>query len=141
MKVAKTIKYILTNYDFSIDTTQINGHEYVSVYQYKMDEPEKFKTEFAHPYFNDHYLSVKFKKNIPEHYSVFNTKDLLPKKWYEAINQILMTLIKCDSNLTINFVSLIYGGIRASFDTDVIEDIHDVETLLETELYDRKLII
>ena len=63
-----------------------------------------------------------------------------PKNWVTAIDKILELCIKTDPEFEIHQIKIKFGGIRFYCESELIEDLFDIEILIGNELHSKKLI-
>jgi hypothetical protein len=112
--------------------------QYNNVYQYLKDFPEeekRFRSEY-----DDWGLNKEFKEHIPKGWYGFNVGEPIIPVWMEIIREIILICIEADPNFEINQIKMKLGGIRFYCNSDIIEDLYDVEILIMRKLFDNALI-
>jgi hypothetical protein len=136
MKLLKEIKEILDKYYLGVDIPE----EYKNVYRYEDDHPKKVEELFNHPELDDGTLYKKYENHIPKGWYGFSMGNPTPRNWFTAIDEILQLCIKNDSEFEIHQIKMKFGGIRFYCESDVIEDMWDIEILIGNKLHSKKLI-
>ena len=111
---------------------------YNNVYQYLKDFPKEEKRFISE--YSDWGLIDDFKKHIPKGWYGFSIGTPINPVWVEIIREILLICVEADPDFQIHQIKLKFGGIRFYVNSDVIEDIFEVEELIMTKLFDRALI-
>ena len=133
MKILETVKEIVDKYDIKpIDTL---GWE--DAYELTKEVPES-KDMFASP-LTDFELLMKYRRYIPEWHYGFSLGTPTPKKWIDALVEILDLCVSFDPNIRIHAIKIKFGFLCFYVYSDVIEDIHDVEIYLAKTLHDPAL--
>jgi len=112
--------------------------KYNNVYQYLNEFPDKrkdFETEK-----NDFYFINKYSKYIGEGHYGFSIGTPIVPEWNEIIEKILDLCIETDPDFKILQIKLKFGGIRFYVQTNIIEDIDDIEILIMKKMHDNALI-
>ena len=131
MKLLEKVKEIANNHPFKpIDTM---GHK--NVYDLIREHPE-----MDNPVDPDYELSKKYIDNIPNGWYGFSLGRPIPKEWVDILNETLTLCIENDPELEIHQIKIKFGGIRFYVESNVIEDIFDIENYLENLLRDKALI-
>jgi len=109
-----------------------------NVYVYLKKYPEK-KGEF-HSEKNDRYFLKKYRNHIVKGHYGFSIGDPIIPEWCEILDEILQICVDVDPEFGICQIKIKYGGIRFYVESDIIEDISDIERLISNTLYDKALI-
>jgi hypothetical protein len=109
-----------------------------NVYDYLRANPletEKFESKI-----NDGFLLKKYREYVPKGWHGFDIGTPIIPEWMEIIDKIVELCIENDPDFEIHQIKLKFGGIRFYVESELIEDIHDVELLIEDKLFDPALI-
>lgn len=136
MKLKEDVEKILEKYNLEVNIPE----EYKTVYAYEKEHPDKCEEEFYDSELNDSTLLEKYKKHIPKGWYGFSMGSPTPNSWYKAIDEILQLCIKNDPDFEINQIKMKFGGIRFYVESQVIEDMLDIEIAIERNLHSSKLI-
>jgi len=136
INLLEDVKKIMDKYNLNVFVPD----EYINVYKYLSVQPEKKIEDFKHPIINDSYLCEKYKNNIPKGWYGFEIGNPTPINWFIVIEKIVDFLIKKDPDFEIHQIKMKFGGIRFYCESEKIEDIDDISMLIETKLFDKKLI-
>ena len=136
MKLVKEVEEILKKYYLGVDIPE----EYESVYKFEIDHPEKSQELFHSQTIDDPSLFEKYRKHIPKGWYGFSIGNPTPTNWFKAIDEIVSLCIEHDPDFEIHQIKLKFGGICFYVNTDVIEDMMAIEILIESKLYNKKLI-
>ena len=135
MKILEKVQAILAKYELkSIELLE----GYKNVYQYQKDNPDedkKFKSEKT-----DGYFINKYSAHIPKGWYGFSLGDPIVPEWCEIIEKVLDVCLITDPDFKIHQIKIKFGGVRFYCESQVIEDLYDVELLIEHNLHDPKLI-
>jgi len=134
MKILEKVQAILAKYELkSIKLPE----GYKNVYQYRKDNPDdkKFESEKT-----DGYFINKYETHIPRGWYGFSLGDPIVPEWCEIIEKVLDICLETDPNFKIHQIKIKFGGVRFYCESQVIEDLYDVEVLIEHNLHDPKLI-
>lgn len=135
MKILDQIQLIFNKYELH---SIILPDGYKNIYSFLKEYPEfseDFKTEK-----DDSYFIEKYKQHIPPcHYGISIGSPII-STWNDILDEIIELCIKNDPKFEIHQIKLKFGGIRFYVNSNVIEDISDVEELIESTLYDNALI-
>jgi len=134
MKLLPEVKKIIDSYNLKPIKLP---DKYINVYQYQKDYPnvKDFDSEK-----DDIYFFNKYDNHIPEGWYGFSLGDPIVPEWCDIIEKILDVLIKNDPKLEIHQIKVKYGYVCFYCQTNIIEDIDDIEILIANELTEPKLI-
>lgn len=136
IKLVEQVREIINKHD--LKPIEIpNGYD--NLYRYKDSNPND-ATNYYNVEKNDEYFLKKYHKHIPVGWYGFSIGTPIVPEWLDIIDDILELCIKKDATFEIHQIKLKFGGIRFYVHSDIIEDIHDVEMLIENKLYDKALI-
>ena len=125
----------------------INQHElnplilpenHKNVYTFLREYPE-FKKDYQAE-LTDEYFNNKYGKYVPKGWYGYDVGSPIIPTWCEIIDKIVELCIASDPNFEIHEIKLKFGGIRFYCNSEVIEDIFEVESLIENTLWDKALI-
>ncbi len=136
MKILKEAEEIVDKYYSEVNIPE----EYSNVYKYRLDHEVKVEEEFSHPDIDDNSLCEKYEKHIPKGWYGFGIGTPTPRNWWVIVDKVVELCIKNDPDFEIHQIKMKFGGIRFYCESDVIEDIREVSILMESKLYNRKLI-
>lgn len=111
---------------------------YGNVYAFLSAYPD-FKKDFESEK-NDDYFINKYRTHIPRGWYGFSIGSPIIPEWCEIIDKILELCIETDQNFEIHQIKIKFGGIRFYCDNEIIEDLHEIESLIDGNLFDRALI-
>jgi len=135
MKILEKVQAIFAEYELNpIELPE----GYKNVYQYQRDYPDeekKFESEKT-----DGYFFNKYRAHIPRGWYGFSLGDPIVPEWCEILEKVLDICLETDPSFEIHQIKIKFGGIRFYCSSEVIEDLHDVEFLIENKLHDPKLI-
>lgn len=137
MKILDKVQEVFNQYELK-ELILPEGHE--NVYRLIREFPEQEKHYFSDPTLTDSYLFDKYRKHIPKGWYGFNIGTPIIPAWCEIIDKILAICIANDPDFEIHQIKLKYGGIRFYVGSEVIEDINEVASLIDSTLYDKALI-
>ena len=83
-------------------------------------------------------LITKYRKFIPRGWYGFAMDDI--KTWTYALDEVLALLTKEDPDFEIHQIKTKFGGLRFYVESDVIEDLMEIESAIEDSMYDESLI-
>jgi len=135
MKLLDEVKQIIEKYDLK-PIELPDG--YKDVYNYLRDFPSevgRFETNKE-----DGFLYDKYRSFIPRGWYGFSLGSPIVPEWVDIIDEILELCIIIDPNLEIHQIKLKWGGIRFYVNSNLIEDIDDIEFLLEDTFQDEALV-
>jgi len=112
------------------------GHN--NVYSFLSAYPE-FKKDFESEK-DDGYLIDKYRTHIPRGWYGFSIGSPIIPEWCEIIDKILEVCIEADPNFEIHQIKIKFGGIRFYCGSEIIEDLHEIESLIDNTLFDKALI-
>jgi hypothetical protein len=135
MKILDKVQEIFNQYE--LKPIELSA-EYKDVYMFLRAYPE-FRKDFE-PEKDDSYLFQKYKDHIPRGWYGFDMGSPIVPVWSRIIEQIVDVCLEADPLFEIHQIKIKFGGIRFYVDSDIIEDIHEVESLIGTMLFDRALI-
>ena len=136
MTLLAEVTEILDKYYLGVDIPE----EYKTVYEWEDKYPDKVEEKFQHPDLSDWTLKRKYEKHIPIGWYGFSIGSPTPKNWITAIDKIIGLCIENDPNFEIHQIKMKFGGIRFYCESELIEDLFDIEILIGNELYSNKLI-
>lgn len=109
-----------------------------NVYMFLRVYPEfskDFKSEIE-----DSHLLKKYRKHIPRGWYGFDIGTPIVPSWMEIIDKTVELCVATDPNFEIHQIKIKFGGICFYCDSEIIEDLYDIESLIDTTLFDRALI-
>jgi hypothetical protein len=112
--------------------------EFKNVYVFLRAYPE-FRKDFE-PEKDDSYLIRRYRDHIPKGWYGFDIGSPIVPVWSTIIEQIVDVCLEADPNFEIHQIKIKFGGIRFYVHSETIEDVHEVESLIGTMLFDRALI-
>ena len=130
MKCLEKVKDILKKYDFTLPLPE--GVK--TVYEFE-EKPDWLKSKKRDGYFMD-----KYDKHIPQGWYGFALGSPTPKVWLDALDEVLALLILHDPAFEIHQIKTKFGGVRFYVESELIEDIWDIESLIEDTMFDKALI-
>lgn len=136
MKILDKVQKIFSGYE--LKPIELPDKNYKNVYMFLYDYPEfgkNFKSEIE-----DCDLNEKYKLRIPTGWYGFDIGTPIVPAWMEIIDKIVEICITADPDFEIHQIKLKFGGIRFYCGSQIIEDLHDVEYLIDNNLFDRALI-
>jgi hypothetical protein len=131
MKLLDEVKTIVSKYDLK-PIVLPEGH--FNIYD------EELRKGFFNDKIHDDYLCEKYLKHIPKGWYGFAIGKPIVPEWMNIIDEVLELCIKNDPDFEIHQIKLKFGGIRFYCHSSVIEDIFDIESHLEDNLYDKALV-
>ena len=135
MKILEKVQEIFNQYELkSIEIPT----GFKSVYDYLRDNPDKRK-DFKST-IEDCDLNKKYLKHIPKGWYGFDVGTPIVPSWMEIIDKIVEACVAVDPDFEIHQIKLKFGGIRFYCESNIIDDLHDIECLIEDNLQDRALI-
>lgn len=142
MKILKKVKKIIDNYKFQKvkDIIELTD-DCKNIYHYINKNPESkivFRAFSAEK--DDSYLLRRYRDHIPKGWYGFCIGSPIIPVWSTIIEEILDVCIEADPNFEIHQIKLKFGGIRFYCESSIIEDLHEVESLIENTLFDEALI-
>jgi len=135
MKLIKEIELILDKYE--LESIHLPDG-YGNIYSYSNYYPH-IKTKYTQSNVDNNFFK-KYGKYIPSGWYGFAIGDVIPKEWIDIINNVLDELIKSDPKFEINQIKMKFGGIRFYTNSEIIEDLFEIERLVELKLFDKALI-
>ena len=135
MKILDKVQEIFNHYELK---PLVLPESFTDVYSFIRAYPDfgkNFKSEI-----DDCDLNEKYRKYIPKGWYGFDIGTLIIPLWMEIIDKIVELCVSMDPNFEIHQIKLKFGGIRFYCGSEIIEDLHGVEYLIENNLYDRALI-
>jgi len=133
MKLLDDVKKIVEGYNLEVNLPE----HCKKVYDCDEDEKKKLK---LYPDKRDSYFLKKFEERIPPGWYGFDMGDPTPNSWMECIDAVLDFLVEKDPEFEIHQIKLKFGGLRFYVQSEVIEDVMDIELYLEDKMFDRSLI-
>jgi len=112
--------------------------EFKNVYVFLRAYPE-FRKDFE-PEKDDSYLIRRYRDHIPKGWYGFDIGSPIVPVWSTIIEQIVDVCLEADPNFEIHQIKIKFGGILFYVHSETIEDVHEVESLIGTMLFDRALI-
>ena len=135
MNILDKVQEIFNQYDLkSIELPK----DYKNVYSFIRAYPE-FGKDFKSS-IEDSDLNEKYSKNIPKGWYGFDVGTPIVPAWMEIIDKIVALCVETDPDFEIHQIKLKFGGIRFYCGSNIIDDLHEVEGLIDTKLFDRALI-
>jgi len=135
MKILDKIQEVINQHELN---SLILPEKHNNVYTFLKEYPEFSKDYQTEK--NDSYLLKKYKNHIPKGWYGFDIGEPIIPSWNNIIEEVLEICIKADPLFEIHQIKLKFGGIRFYCGSAVIEDLHDVESLIENTLWDKALI-
>ena len=136
MKLLDKIKDVFEKHPFqSIDIPK----EYKNVYRYLDANPKEMK-QFI-PKKDVAYFIKKYQQHIPKGWYGFDGigAPTIPE-WNLILDEILEVLIAADPDFEIYQIKIKFGGICFYVETNIIEDIDEIEMLIMNKMHDKNLI-
>lgn len=139
MKILKKVKKIIDNHKFQKvkDIIELTD-DCKNVYQYQHKNRDSI--DLFLPEKDDSYLIRRYRDHIPKGWYGFSIGSPIIPVWSTIIEEILDVCIEADPNFEIHQIKLKFGGIRFYCESSIIEDLHEVESLIENTLFDEALI-
>ena len=109
-----------------------------NVYDYLRAFPDE-RNKFI-PQKHDTDLFQKYRSHIPDGWYGFDVGTPIVPEWMEILDEVVELCTMVDPTFEIHQIKLKFGGIRFYVSSEIIEDINEVESLIDTTLYDRALI-
>jgi len=135
MKILEKVQEIFNQYELKpIELPK----DFKDVYMFLRKYPEfgkDFKSEIDNCSLNE-----KYGKYIPKGWYGFDIGIPIVPLWMEIIDKIVEACVAIDSDFEIHQIKIKFGGIRFYCGSEVIEDLHKVESLIENTLWDKALI-
>jgi len=138
MKLKKKIELILDKYDLSVQIP--DGFDTVYDFIRHHGHVEPYESDLFCYEMHDLWFVSKYRDNIVKGYYGFAIGRPTPKNWLLAIDEILEELLRFDSDLYIYQIKLKFGSIRFYVESDVIEDMFEIEMLIADKMFSNKLI-
>jgi hypothetical protein len=135
MKILEKVQAIFNQYKLN---PVILPEDYKNIYTYLREHPE-FKGSYETDK-DDVYFLKKYRNNIAKGHYGFAIGDPIIPAWNQILDEILELCIVSDPNFEIMQIKIKFGGIRFYVYSEIIEDIHDVEMLIDSTLFDKVLI-
>src|ERR1035437_966885 len=135
MKILDKVQEIFNQYD--LKPIEISKG-YKNIYDFLRKYPE-FSKDFKSS-IEDSDLNTKYSKHIPKGWYGFDIGTPIVPEWMEIIDKIVALCIEIDPEFEIHQIKIKFGGIRFYVHSNIIDDIHDVESLIDTNLSDSVLI-
>jgi hypothetical protein len=135
MKILDKIQEIFNQYELK---ELVLPKSFTNVYSFVRANPE-FGKDFKSS-IEDCDLNEKYKLHIPTGWYGFDIGTPIIPKWMEIIDKIVELCITADPNFEIHQIKIKFGGIRFYVHSNIIEDLHEVESLIDNNLYDKALI-
>lgn len=135
MKILDKVIEIFNQYDLKpieLPKTHKNIYSFLKVYPEFRKEYETEK--------NDFYFINKYRKYISERNYGFSIGTPIVREWNEIIEKILEICIEADPKFEIQQIKVKFGGMCFYVQSDIIEDIEDVEMLIMKKMRDNALI-
>jgi hypothetical protein len=137
MKILDKVQEVFNRHQFKpidIDESGI----FPNIYLYLRSHPEMKK--LFEPEKNDGYLLRKYKDHIPRGWYGFDIGEPTVPVWSTIIDEILDICLEADPKFEIHQIKMKFGGIRFYCNSELIEDLHEVESLIDNTLWDKALI-
>lgn len=134
MKILDKVKEIVESY--SLEKIKIPDG-YKNIYDLLNDIPEA-KPNFTSKK-NDFYLIQKYKDNIGKGHYGFSIGTPTPPQWNEIIDDILQLCLEIDPKFEIHQIKIKFGILCFYCKSDVIEDLHEIESYIGRTLNDQSL--
>lgn len=135
MKILDKVQEIFNQYELK---PLILPESFTDVYAFIRAYPD-FGKDFL-PEIRDVNLNEKYLKHIPKGWYGFDIGTPIVPEWMEIINKIVEVCVIADPDFEIHQIKLKFGGIRFYCSSQIIEDLHDIEYLIENNLFDKALI-
>ena len=134
MKLLNEIQKIFDNYELKpIELPE----GYKNVYQYRRDFPDDKKFESEK---DDGYFINKYNKYIPRGWYGFSLGNPIVPEWCEIIDKTVEICIANDPKFEIHQIKLKLGYICVQCESQVIDDINEIEIFIMNNFFDPKLI-
>lgn len=109
-----------------------------SLYALLRAQPELRKN--YEPIIDESILQKKYRSHIPRGWYGFSIGTPTVPIWNTILDKILEICVEADPKFEIHQIKMKFGGIRFYCESEVIEDLHDVERLIENTLWSKALI-
>ena len=136
MKILNEIEEIFAKYDLK-SIKLPDGFKNIYQYHDKNQEDCKF---IYNPQVTDKILNKKYADYIPHGWYGFDVGTPIIPEWMEILDKIVELCTEIDPDFEIHQIKLKFGGIRFYVYSEIIDDIHDIEMLIEDKLFDTALI-
>ena len=135
MKILEKVQEIFNQYELK---PLVLPENFTNVYLFIRKYPE-FGKDFKSS-IEDSDLNTKYRKHIPKGWYGFDIGTPIIPAWMEIIDKIVEVCVEADPYFEIHQIKIKFGGIRFYTKSNVIEDLHDVEHLIDNKLFDNALI-
>lgn len=135
MKILDKVQEIFNQYELK-QLMLPEGHK--NVYTFLSAYPE-FGKDFK-SLIEDCDLNIKYRKHIPKGWYGFDIGTPIIPEWMYIIDKVVETCVDADPNFEIHQIKLKFGYICFYCNSNVIDDLHEVECLLARKLQDNALI-
>jgi len=133
MELLEEIKTVVSRYDLTFELPE--GCKKV----YDCEKEVLAKLGF-YPEKRDGYFMKKYEGYIPRGWYGFAIGTPIPESWMDCLDEALTILTEADPELEIHQIKLKFGGLRFYVESQKIEDIYAIGSLLEDSMYDPRLI-
>jgi hypothetical protein len=138
MKLLEDVKTIYSKYPwFPYEIPE--GYKSLYDYVHGNELPEE-EHRLYFPMKRSSYLQNKYKDLIPKGWYGFDMGTPIHPQWILILDEVVGFLHKNDPDFTIQQVKIKFGGVRFYVSSILIEDIYEIESFLEENLYDKALI-
>jgi len=135
MKILDKVQEVFNQHEFkAIELPEDTKDVYFFLRKY----PE-FKKDFE-PLIDEDVLQDKYAKHIPRGWYGFSIGTPTIPIWNTILDKVLEICVEADPKFEIHQIKMKFGGIRFYCESDVIEDLHEVEFLIDNKLWDKALI-
>jgi hypothetical protein len=135
MKILDKVQEIFNQYELK---QLILPESFTDVYSFIRTYPE-FGKDFKSS-IEDSDLNTKYRKHIPRGWYGFDVGTPIIPVWMEIIDKVVEICVAVDPDFEIHQIKLKFGGIRFYCGSNIIDDLHEVEFLIDNNLFDRALI-
>ena len=132
MKLKEKVEEILAHYDLDFDLPE--DCEYI----YDCGDRDPGPDFMDEPV--DDYLYDAYKEHITRGHYGFALGTRTPEAWVSALIDIINLFIANDPEFEIQQIKIKFGSVRFYVDAPNVEDLGDIEQLLMTKLYDKRLV-
>lgn len=137
MKILDKVQKVFNQHELKPINIDETG-TFPNVYIYLGCYPEmayEFKSEKT-----DGYFINKYSKHIPKGWYGFDIGTPIIPVWLDILDKVLEICVEADPDFEIHQIKLKFGGIRFYVGSQNIEDLHEVERLIDNNLFDKALI-
>ncbi len=136
MKILEQVQAVFAKYE--LKPIEIPAG-YDDLYKYLRDHPGERENKYT-PEKDDDYFLKKYGAYISKGHYGFSIGTPTVPVWNQILDEILEICVLADYHFEIQQIKMKFGGIRFYTESNVIEDINEVESWIENTLYDKALI-